>query len=62
MRFTVYLKSRGNPDLGQDPDRELPGVPDRTYVCRSIASAALACREWIAYHQLGGGNLSEHYQ
>ncbi len=55
--FVVELGCRGNPDLGQDPRRSLPGVPGWARArCWSLAEASAVCREWIARYELGGGN------
>ena len=54
--FKVTLASVGNPDFRQCSTRSLPGVPRLTVVAASMLAAASACREYIAEHDLGGGN------
>jgi hypothetical protein len=56
--LTVDLSSVGNPDYAQDPDRPLPGVPVESLGVRDFAEASRVCREYIAAHNLGGGNWS----
>lgn len=56
MPLHVTLKSVGNPDFGQTPGRSLPGVPVRTVEVADLAAASKACRDYIAEHNLGGGN------
>ena len=52
--LTVDLKSRGNPDMGQDPDRPLYGVPNRPrHAVYSLAEAGVACRTYVETHGLG---------
>jgi hypothetical protein len=52
----VILTSRGNPDLRQDPERELPGVPTSVVCVKDLEAASVACREFIEAFDLGGGN------
>ncbi len=54
--FLVILSSLGNPDFRQDPDRPLPGVPVLKQKVRDFAAASQACLDYIAQHELGGGN------
>jgi hypothetical protein len=54
--MTVVLCAMGNPDRGQDPMRPLYGVPRSTPGVRSLAEASAKCSEFIAEHDLGGGN------
>jgi hypothetical protein len=54
--YKVVLASVGNPDFGQDSRRSLPGVPRHVIRVASISDASKACRAYIAYYDLGGGN------
>ena len=54
--YKVLLASVGNPDFGQDSRRSLPGVPRRTIRVASLADASKACRAYITFYELGGGN------
>jgi len=55
-RYQVRLSARGNPDMNQDPDRSLPGVPDLELVASTLAQARDFCLAYIAEHNLGAGN------
>lgn len=56
--FVVALSSCGNPDYNQNPDMALPGV-EATYVpVNSLGEASSMARQYIAEHDLGGGNWS----
>lgn len=50
----VLLQSRGNPDFGQDPEREMS--PEVWHEVASVEEASRVCRTYIAFHDLGGGN------
>ena len=52
----VLLASRGNPDVGQDPNRSLPGVRAYRAEVPTLQEASEACRSYIKRHNLGGGN------
>ncbi len=52
--FTIVLKSRGNPDHGQDPDEAVS--PQERVKVKSFAAAALVARDYITDYDLGGGN------
>jgi hypothetical protein len=54
--FTLVLKSRGNPDHGQDPERPLWGVPTKRVKVNSLKEAAQLVEAYIAEFNLGGGN------
>lgn len=55
----VFLKSCGNPDHGQDPDRKYYlSEPDRVVQVSSYAEASKVCREFIVRNDLGRGNWS----
>ena len=55
--YTVFLSNCGNPDYGQDPGRPLCGRPTaRWHKCDTIEECASLCLEYIARHDLGGGN------
>ena len=56
--FIVSLESVGNPDRGQDPENELPGVKNIQKKVTSLAQAAKVCRDFIRSNELGGGNWS----
>ena len=52
--LSVDLRSCGNIDMGQDPDRPLFGVPtDPRYPVQSLGEAGQACRAYIERHGLG---------
>lgn len=52
--YHVLLQSRGNPDFGQDPDREIS--PEERVAVADFAAASAACEDYVAEHGLGGGN------
>jgi hypothetical protein len=54
--FAVVLASRGNPDMGQDERRALPGVKTMIIRVATLDAASSACRLYIEHHDLGGGN------
>jgi hypothetical protein len=55
----VALKSCGNPDHGQDPDRPYYfSEPDRIVEVSSFEEASRICRKFIEKNDLGGGNWS----
>lgn len=55
----VALKSCGNPDHGQDPDRPyFLSYPDRIVNVSSYAEASKACLKFIRDGDLGRGNWS----
>ena len=56
FRLHVTLRSVGNPDFGQDPDRPLYGVPTRKQAVGSLAEASALCKSYIHTFDLGGGN------
>ncbi len=53
LRLT--LRSVGNPDFGQDPNRSVS--PPQAIEVESLPAAATAVRHYIERHRLGGGNL-----
>lgn len=55
-KFAVRLQSRGNPDHGQDPERDVWGVPDVEAHVEDLREARALCEAFIAYFDLGGGN------
>jgi hypothetical protein len=57
--MNFVLRSVGNPDFGQDPDRPLPGVPVIKKQVSTLANASKACRDYIGKYGLGGGNWPE---
>lgn len=57
-KYTVTLKSVGNPDYGQDPDRPLYGVDNEIAEVDTLPEASRACRAYIEENDLGGGNWS----
>lgn len=54
----VKLASVGNIDHGQNPYQPVFGVPNQTKEVSSLEEASKVCREYIAEHELGGGNWS----
>lgn len=53
----VALKSCGNPDHGQDPERKYYLCePNKIVDVSSYAEASKICREFIVKNDLGGGN------
>ncbi len=53
----VQLSNVGNPDFCQAPDRPLPGTGGTVWVqVRTLREAVKVCRDYIAAHELGGGN------
>ncbi len=54
--YLVQLSSRGNPDFGQDPDREVFGVADQQAQVGSLREASILCRAYISENGLGYGN------
>jgi len=51
-RYTVRLRSVGNPDFGQ----YAPLSPPETFEADSLSEIRDACRTYIAKWELGGGN------
>ena len=52
--LSVNLRSCGNIDMGQDPDRPLFGVPTMpAHRVGSLRAAGQACRAYIERHGLG---------
>lgn len=54
--FIVVLKSRGNPDFRQDPNRSVPGVPTKRVKAKTLQEASDLVRAYIQENDLGGGN------
>jgi predicted alpha/beta-hydrolase family hydrolase len=54
--YVVLLASAGNPDFGEHPGRRKPGVPNKHVRVATLRAARDACRTYIEYYQLGGGN------
>lgn len=53
----VELKSVGNPDFGQDPNRPMYGCEkNQTVEVKSLKDAQERCLEFIKENDLGGGN------
>jgi hypothetical protein len=53
----VELKSAGNPDFGQDPNKPLYGCePNKSIVVGSLKEAKRLCLKFIKDNNLGGGN------
>jgi hypothetical protein len=53
----VSLKSVGNPDYRQDPDKPLYGVDFEGWIdCSSKEDASIKCQDYINRNELGGGN------
>ena len=52
----LTLRSVGNPDYGQNPNRALPGVPKLVVRVATLRAASTLCQLYIAYYELGGGN------
>lgn len=55
-KYTVILSNVGNPDFRQDCTKPLPGTKNHKAHVDSFGEAVTLCREYIAYHDLGGGN------
>lgn len=53
-KFTVTLKSAGNPDYGQNPDE--PISPEQQVEVYYLEEASRVCRKYIEEWNLGGGN------
>jgi len=54
MRYRINLESVGNPDFNQNPNK--PISPETYTVSGTFLNASLACRKYITYYELGGGN------
>ncbi len=54
--YTVTLKSKGNPDLCQDPKWGLPGVYPRLVKVSTFKEASEVCLAYIKEFDLGSGN------
>lgn len=55
--LVVYLGSCGNPDYGQDPNRQLYSAEkNRLSPATSLADAATRCRDFIDNNELGAGH------
>lgn len=54
FNYIVYLQSRGNPDMGQDP--QSPQSPGGTKGVMDFVEASQVCRDYIVRWTLGGGN------
>jgi hypothetical protein len=54
--YRVLLASCGNPDYGQDPDA--PQSPEEWRAVADLEEASRACRAYVEYLNLGGGNWS----
>jgi len=52
----VLLKSCGNPDYGQHPNKELFGVGKRWVTIASFKEASEVCSKYITDNELGSGN------
>lgn len=52
--FTVILKSCGNPDFNQDPNKTLS--PTERVKVSTLKQASEQCLKYIAQCDLGGGN------
>jgi hypothetical protein len=52
--MTVLLASRGNPDLGEDERRPMPGVPRQRAKALTLREASELCRAYIEQYDLGG--------
>ncbi len=53
-KFTIELKSCGNPDFGQNPDEAIS--PPQTVPFDTIEEAKIVQSDYISEYQLGGGN------
>ena len=53
MAFTILLRAAGNPDFGEPLDI---GVPPRKVSVPTLQAAARVALDYIARHDLGGGN------
>lgn len=53
--YRMLLRSVGNPDLRQNPDRQVS--PTAVIELRTLAGAGNALRSYVERHDLGGGNL-----
>jgi hypothetical protein len=56
--FTVLMSSVGNPDYGQSPDQDLPGVFRIRAKVDTMEEASVICQRYIGLHDLGSGNWS----
>lgn len=51
----LLLRSVGNPDFGEDPDR--PVSPAEAVEVPTLEAASAAVLDYVDRHRLGGGNL-----
>lgn len=55
--MTVELKSVGNPDFNQDPNKPLYGAePNKNLKVKNLKEAKEACLKFIEDNDLGSGN------
>ena len=52
----VKLSSVGNPDFGQNPNKPMWGVKNKTVKVNSFKEASAVCQKFIDENDLGGGN------
>jgi hypothetical protein len=50
----VILESKGNPDFGENPNKDMS--PRQLVHVDTMEDASLLCQDYIAKHNLGGGN------
>lgn len=54
--YKVKLKSCGNIDFGQTPNKPVNGAMAETLKVADFAEASKKCRDYIAKYELGAGN------